>query len=65
MKKSNIITIQEYKINKNYYNIGLIIGALRAELEKGTVDLESVYNLLTENVKASISNEFFCTGGTR
>lgn len=65
MKKSNIITIQEYKINKNYYNIGLIIGALRAELEKGTVDLESVYNLLTENVKASISSEFSCAGGTR
>ncbi len=62
---SNIVSTQEYRINKNYYSIGLIIGALRAELENGTVDLESAYNLLTEGVKASISNELACVGGAR
>lgn len=65
MEKSKIISIQDYKINKNYYTIGLVIGALRTELENGTVDLESAYNLLTEGVKASISSELSCAGGAR
>ena len=54
MKNSNVVNIHEYKINRNYYNIGLIIGALRAELEKGTVSLESAYGLLTDGVKSTI-----------
>ena len=37
MENSNTINIQDYKINRDYYNIGLIIGALRAELENGHV----------------------------
>lgn len=63
MKNLNVINIQEYKINKNYYNIGLIIGALRAELENGTVTLESVYGLLTDSVKSTINNDFACMKG--
>lgn len=51
MENSNIINIQEHRINKEHYNIGLIIGALRAELESGTVEIESVYSLLTDGVK--------------
>ena len=35
MENSNVISIQEYKVNRKYYNIGLIIGALRAELGNG------------------------------
>lgn len=63
MKNSNIVNIQEYRINKNYYNIGLVIGALRAELESGTVELESVYGLLTDGVKAALSNDLTLSGG--
>ncbi len=63
MKNSNIVNFQEYKINRDYYNIGLIIGALRAELENGTVDMESVYSLLTDNAKSAISSDIICVGG--
>lgn len=38
MKNSKYVNIQDYKINKNYYTIGLLIGALRVELENGTVE---------------------------
>lgn len=65
MGNSNIISIQEYRINRNYYNIGLIIGALRAELESGTVELESVYSLLTDGVKSAIGNDLAYAGGAR
>lgn len=63
MKNSKVVNIQEYKINRNYYNIGLIIGALRAELENGTVALESVYGLLTDSVKTAINSDLACIGG--
>ncbi len=63
MKNSNIVNIHEYRINKNYYNIGLIIGALRAELESGTVALESVYGLLTDGVKSAIDSDLAHMGG--
>lgn len=63
MKNTNIVNIHEYKINKTYYSIGLLIGALRAELENGTVELESVYNLLTDGVKSAISNDLAFAGG--
>ncbi|MCI8363774.1 MAG: hypothetical protein HFG34_02335 [Eubacterium sp.] len=63
MKNSNIVNFQEYRINRDYYNIGLIIGALRAELENGTVDMESVYSLLTENSKSAISSDIVCAEG--
>lgn len=63
MKKSNIVNIHEYRINRNYYNIGLVIGALRAELENGTVTLESVYGLLTDRTKSSIDSDLSCMGG--
>lgn len=59
-EKSNVIDFQRYKINKEYYNIGLIMGALRAELENGTVALESVYGLLTDNVKSAIDSDLTC-----
>lgn len=62
MKNSNIVNFQEYRINRDYYNIGLIIGALRAELENGTVDMESVYSLLTDNAKSAISSDILCAG---
>lgn len=62
MKNSNIVNIQEYKINKNYYTIGLLIGALRAEMENGTVELESVYNILTDGVKSAISSDLAIAG---
>lgn len=55
---------EEDEINSRYYNIGLIIGALRAELEKGTVSLESAYGLLTDGVKAAIDSELIHKGGT-
>ncbi len=64
MKNSNVVNIQEYRISKNYYNIGLIIGALRAEVENGTVALESVYGLLTDRVKSAIDSNFAYIGGT-
>ena len=51
MENSNTIDIQDYKINRDYYNIGLVIGALRAELENGSVAIEDAYNLLTDRVK--------------
>lgn len=57
MKNSNIVNIQEYETTKTYYAIGLLIGALRAELENGTVELESVYSLLTDRVKSTIGSE--------
>ena len=57
MENSNVISIQEYKVNRKYYNIGLIIGALRAELENGTVELGSVYSLLTDGVKSAIGSD--------
>lgn len=63
MKNSKIINIQRYKINKNYYTIGLLIGALRAEMENGTVELESVYGLLTDRVKSTIDSDL-ATAGT-
>lgn len=62
---SNLISIQEYRINRNYYNIGLIIGALRAELESGTVKIESVYGLLTDDVKSAIGSDLAYAGGAR
>lgn len=65
MENSNIISIQEYIINRDYYSIGIIIGALRAELENGTVELESVYSLLTDGVKSAIGNELAYAGGAR
>ena len=55
---------EEDEINSRYYNIGLLIGALRAELEKGTVSLESAYGLLTDGVKAAIDSELIHKGGT-
>ncbi len=64
MKNSNVVNIQEYRIRKNYYNIGLIIGALRAEVENGTVALESVYDLLTDRVKSAIDSDIAYIGGT-
>lgn len=64
MKNSNVVNIQEYRISKNYYNIGLIIGALRAEVENGTVALESVYGLLTDRVKSAIDSDIAYIGGT-
>lgn len=63
MKNSNVVNIHEYRINRNYYNIGLVIGALRAELENGTVELESVYGLLTDGVKSALSNDLTLAGG--
>lgn len=63
MKNSKIINFQNYRINKDYYTIGLIIGALRAELENGTVKPESVYGLLTDSAKFAISDELACAGG--
>lgn len=63
MKDSNIVNIQEYKTNRNYYKIGLIIGALRAELENGTVALESVYGLLTDRAKSAIDSSLIGVGG--
>jgi hypothetical protein len=62
MKNSKIINIQRYKINKNYYTIGLLIGALRAEMENGTVELESVYGLLTDRVKSAIDSDLATAG---
>ena len=64
MKNSNVVNIQEYRISKNYYNIGLIIGALIAEVENGTVALESVYGLLTDRVKSAIDSDIAYIGGT-
>ncbi len=64
MKNSNVVNIQEYRIRKNYYNIGLIIGALRAEVENGTVALESIYDLLTDRVKSAIDSDIAYIGGT-
>ncbi len=64
MKNSNVVNIQEYRISKNYYNIGLIIGALRAEVENGTVALESIYDLLTDRVKSAIDSDIAYIGGT-
>ena len=63
MNKSNIVNIQEYKINRNYYTIGLLIGALRAELENGTVEPESVYGILTDSVKSAIYSDLAYAGG--
>lgn len=65
MESLNIVSIQEYRINKNYHNIGLVIGALRAELENGSVDVEDVYNLLTDGVKSALCGDLSCTGGAR
>jgi hypothetical protein len=65
MKNSKVISFQEHKICKNYYNIGLVIGALRAELENGTVGIEDVYNLLTTDIKSAIGKEISCNGGAR
>lgn len=62
---SNVISIQEYRTNKNYYNIGLVIGALRAEVESGTVKIESVYGLLTDDVKSAIGGDLAYAGGAR
>ncbi len=63
MEKSSTIDIQDYKINRDYYNIGLVIGALRAELENGSVALEDAYSLLTDRVKNSIMGDLSCLGG--
>lgn len=57
MKNSSVIDIHEYKINKTYYSIGLLIGTLRTELENGTVEPEFVYNLLTDGVKSAIRED--------
>lgn len=65
MENSNVISIQEHRTNRNYYNIGLVIGALRAELENGTVELESVYGLLTDGVKSAIGSDLAYAGGAR
>ncbi len=63
MKNPKVVNIQNYRINKNYYTIGLLIGALRAELENGNIEMESVYGLLTDSVKSAINNDLACAGG--
>lgn len=63
MENSNVINIQNYRINRNYYTIGLIVGALRAELENGTVELSTVYGILTDRAKAAISGDLAYAGG--
>lgn len=62
MKNSNIINIQSHKLNKDYYTIGILIGALRAELENGTVELESVYGILTDGAKSAINSDLAHAG---
>lgn len=57
MKNSKIVDFQEHKSNKDYYTIGLVIGALRAELEAGSISVEDVYSLLTDSVKRIIVEE--------
>ena len=64
MTKSNIIDFQEHKSNKDYYAIGLVLGALRAELETGSVAVEDVYSLLTDSVKSAIGEDLMTVGGT-
>lgn len=65
MENSNIISIQEHRINREHYKIGLLIGALRGELENGTVEMESVYSLLTDGVKSAIDSDLAYAGGVR
>lgn len=65
MENSNIVNTQNNRNNTNYFNIGLIIGALRAELENGSVEIEAAYNLLTDEVKNAISGELSCVGGAK
>ncbi len=61
-KQNETIKIVKDNFNKRYYNIGLIIGALRAELESGSVAMEDAYNLLTDRVKNSLREEFILNG---
>lgn len=63
MKNSKVVNIQEYRINRTHYAIGVLIGALRAELENGTVELEAVYGLLNDGVKSAISSDLVRAGG--
>lgn len=63
MENSNVIDFQECRINRTYYNIGLVIGALRAEMETGSVAIETVYGLLTDRVKSAIDSDIAYTGG--
>ncbi len=62
MKKSNIIDFQEHKSNRDYYAIGLVLGALRAELETGSIAVEDVYGLLTDSVKSAIGEDLMAVG---
>ena len=63
MKKSNIIDFQEHKSNRDYYAIGLVLGALRAELETGSIAVEDVYSLLPDGVKSTIGDDLMAVGG--
>lgn len=66
MEKLKIVNFPEYKSNKNYYYaIGLVLGALRAELEAGIITVEDVYSLLTDDVKSAISDEVAIRGVAR
>lgn len=65
MGKSKIVNIQQYKTNNTYYNIGLVIGAMRAGLETGTVSLDAACNLLPDTLQKTIQKEFMYAGGAR
>lgn len=65
MEKSKIVNIQQYKTNNIYYNIGLVVGAIRAGLETGTVSLDAACSLLPDALQKTIQQEFACMGGAR
>ena len=65
MEKSKIVNIQQYKLNNTYYNIGVVVGALRASLESGEAELVKVYDLLPQVIQNVIAGELLYTGGTR
>lgn len=63
MKNSNIVNFQEYTTCKKYYNIGLVLGVIRAGLENGTISLEKIYTILPERELSIVREECTKIGG--
>lgn len=51
-----VASIRDYKQYGRYYDIGLVIGALRQTLEEGVVEVESAFDLLPATVQDNISS---------
>lgn len=63
MGKSNMVDIASCRRLRESYRIGLVLGAVRAEIDAGTLTLADVYSLLSERSRNAISGDIARAGG--